>query len=256
MSTDRDTTRIVRSWLRSDENDSADRVLGAVLDRLNTTPQRRATAWPTWRPTDMNNLQRFVLAAAVVTLAVLGLGYATGARTGAPSGSASPSASSHPSEVAIASLPALQMPGTRVSPAGDYGWQAAGPDVVGGMHRVVEDRDGAREATAMIFAVGPECLADQQGGQPSRVTVAGLEGTVIDQYQPVMPFNGVGDEITRAHALTVGDRTLCVFVTWHPTTSEDELRAALEIVDTIRAQPVGRQGIRITFRLPDGWDTG
>lgn len=40
MSTDRDTTRIVRSWLEMDESDCADRVLGAVLDRLDTTPQR------------------------------------------------------------------------------------------------------------------------------------------------------------------------------------------------------------------------
>jgi hypothetical protein len=38
MSTDRDTTRIVRSWLRTDENDAADRVLGSVLDQLEATP--------------------------------------------------------------------------------------------------------------------------------------------------------------------------------------------------------------------------
>ena len=37
MSTDRNPTRIVRSWLRSDEHESADRVLDAVLDQLDTT---------------------------------------------------------------------------------------------------------------------------------------------------------------------------------------------------------------------------
>ena len=41
MSTDRDTTRIVRSWLQTDEHESADRVLDAVLDQLDATPQRR-----------------------------------------------------------------------------------------------------------------------------------------------------------------------------------------------------------------------
>ena len=41
MSTDRDTTRIVRSWLGTDEHESADRVLDAVLDQLDATPQRR-----------------------------------------------------------------------------------------------------------------------------------------------------------------------------------------------------------------------
>ena len=49
MSTDRDTTRIVRSWLQTDEHESADRVLDAVLDQLDTTPQRRATWWPARR---------------------------------------------------------------------------------------------------------------------------------------------------------------------------------------------------------------
>ena len=51
MSTDRDTTRIVRSWLQTDEYESADRVLDAVLDQLDTTPQRRATWWPARRLT-------------------------------------------------------------------------------------------------------------------------------------------------------------------------------------------------------------
>ena len=49
MSTDRDTTRIVRSWLQTDEYESADHVLDAVLDRLDTTPQRRSTWWPARR---------------------------------------------------------------------------------------------------------------------------------------------------------------------------------------------------------------
>jgi hypothetical protein len=46
VSADRDTTRIVRSWLRADEHESADRVLGAVLDQLDTTPQRGRTLPP------------------------------------------------------------------------------------------------------------------------------------------------------------------------------------------------------------------
>ena len=61
MSTDRDITRIVRSWLRTDEHESADRVLDAVLDRLDTTPQRRATWWPAWRFPEMNNTAKLAL---------------------------------------------------------------------------------------------------------------------------------------------------------------------------------------------------
>ena len=42
MSTDRDTTRIVRSWLEEGVTELPDRVLDAVLDQLPATPQRRA----------------------------------------------------------------------------------------------------------------------------------------------------------------------------------------------------------------------
>jgi len=74
MSTDRDITRIVRSWLRTDEHESADRVLDAVLDRLDTTPQRRSTWWPARRFPYMNTAAKFGLAAAVVVVAAL-LGF-------------------------------------------------------------------------------------------------------------------------------------------------------------------------------------
>jgi hypothetical protein len=76
MSTDRDTTRIVRSWLRTDEHESADRVLDAVLDRLDTTPQRRAMWWPARRLFDMNKATAFGLAAAaIVVVAILSISF-------------------------------------------------------------------------------------------------------------------------------------------------------------------------------------
>jgi hypothetical protein len=75
MSTDRDVTRIVRSWLRTDENESADRVLDAVLDRIDTTAQSRATSWPARRYSDMTSMQRLtVMAAAAAVLLVLAYG--------------------------------------------------------------------------------------------------------------------------------------------------------------------------------------
>ena len=42
MSTDRDTTRIVRSWLEEGATALPDRVLDAVLDQVPATSQRRA----------------------------------------------------------------------------------------------------------------------------------------------------------------------------------------------------------------------
>ena len=45
MSTDRDVTRIVRSWLHEDAHEDADRILNLVLDQIDTTPQRLARGW-------------------------------------------------------------------------------------------------------------------------------------------------------------------------------------------------------------------
>ena len=92
MSTDRDTTRIVRSWLRTDEHESADRVLDVVLDQLDTTPQRRFTWWPARRFPEMNNTAKLALAAAaVVVAAFLGIRFlAPGSNVGGPQVTPSP----------------------------------------------------------------------------------------------------------------------------------------------------------------------
>jgi len=101
MTTDRDTTRIVRSWLGTGEHESADHVLDAVLDQLDTTPQRRATWWPARRFLDMNNTVRYAIAAAVVAVvAVAALSYGlmqTGTIGQGPS-QPSPSQASSPSQ--------------------------------------------------------------------------------------------------------------------------------------------------------------
>ena len=101
MSTDRDTTRIVRSWLRTDEHESADRVLDAVLDQLDTTPQRRANPWPVRRFPTMNSFAKLGLAAAAVAVAaLLGFNYLVapnlgGPNLGGPEATPTPSATSY-----------------------------------------------------------------------------------------------------------------------------------------------------------------
>ena len=99
MSADRDTTRIVRSWLRTDEHESADRILDDVLGRLDTTRQRRSW-WPAWRIADMNNIAKLLIAAAaVVVVAVVGINLlpGTGGVGGGPAASPSPSPQASPS---------------------------------------------------------------------------------------------------------------------------------------------------------------
>ena len=102
MSTDRDVTRIVRSWLEDGATALPDRVLDNVLDQLPATPQRRAW-WPAWRLREMNSaLKLAIAAAAVVVVAIVGInllprsegvgGSGTSASP-APSSTASPSPS-------------------------------------------------------------------------------------------------------------------------------------------------------------------
>ena len=91
------------------------------------------------------------------------------------------------------------------------------------------------------------------------MTVAGLDGLYVEPYEdPAVMFMPPprGSAVTGAYALAVGDRTLCVYLTWDPDTTQSELEAARQVVESLRGQPIGRDGIRITFTLPDGWDTG
>jgi len=98
MDTERDVTRIVRSWLRTDEHESADRVLDNVLARLDATPQRRSW-WPAWRIADMNTYAKLLIAAAaVVVVAVVGINLLPGGSSvGASGPSVPPAASPSPS---------------------------------------------------------------------------------------------------------------------------------------------------------------
>lgn len=114
MHTERDVTRIVRSWLRTDEHEFADRVLETVLAQLDTTPQCRSW-WPARRYADMNNIAKLAIAAAaVVVVAVVGINLlpASGGVGGSgpavspsPSPSPSPQPSPSPSPAAAAFPP-------------------------------------------------------------------------------------------------------------------------------------------------------
>ena len=73
MSSDRDTTRIVRSWLEEGATALPDRVLDAVLDQVPATSQRRPL-WSAWRFRQMNSALKLGLAAtAVVVVALVGI---------------------------------------------------------------------------------------------------------------------------------------------------------------------------------------
>lgn len=73
MHTDQEVTRIIRSWLRTDEHESADQILDDVLALLGATPQHRSW-WPARRIAHVNPLAKLAAAAvSVVVVALIGI---------------------------------------------------------------------------------------------------------------------------------------------------------------------------------------
>jgi hypothetical protein len=181
MSTDRDTTRIVRSWLRTDEHESAARVLDAVLDQLDTTPQRRAAWWPARRFLVMSTPLRWGATAVVaVVLALVGYTYfdgngGVGDATSTPSASASsspsPTLTPAPTPVVSGELPpsgeimqgsyivADPFPveiGLEIGP----GWQMWGGGVHGDVVAMFEDSPDPPAGHGIIFVIVDNLYAD------------------------------------------------------------------------------------------------
>ncbi len=116
MSTDRDVTRIVRSWLEDGATALPDRVLDNVLDQIPATPQRRAL-WPARRFVDMNTFTRFALAAAaLVVVAVIGVSFLPG---GGGIGGFGPTPSASPSPTATPTASPAALPDGALT-AGKY----------------------------------------------------------------------------------------------------------------------------------------
>jgi hypothetical protein len=91
MSSDRDTTRIVRSWLDEGVTALPDRVLDAVLDQVPTTQQRRPL-WPARRFAEMSTFAKLATAAAAfAVLVVVGVTFMLGGRGVGVESTATPS---------------------------------------------------------------------------------------------------------------------------------------------------------------------
>lgn len=148
-----------------------------------------------------------------------------------------------------------EFPSTRGGPPGTYGWAGSSGNS-NGMHWVVEDGASTHQAAAMTFSAGPGCVPAIPTEGATHVTVAGLEGVVVDPFPVAVTFGSVTNATTRAYALAVGVRTLCIYVTFNERTTATERARTLAILDTIRAVPRGQSAIYITFELRDIWDTG
>ena len=125
MTNERDFDRLARAWLDLGPNEAPDRVVAAVLQAAETTPQvRRPIGRSIWRSFHMNRLS--IAAIAVVLVAVVGGGIMLdeklrpGRRRGAGRDAASfAAATAAPSASAAAGLSR--------GPRRHAGWAARGP---------------------------------------------------------------------------------------------------------------------------------
>jgi len=161
VSTERDLSGRVRSWLREDGHEDADRVLNLVLDQLDTTPQRHA-GWLARRfPIMRSTTFRFgIAAAAVLILAFIGYQFLPGMANGGPSSSTSPSPSVAPT-LETTPIPFPTTSGDLA--AGSYHMSDSHAGIPVGLAFTVPDgwradvadsfvRKGSDDATSLVFA--------------------------------------------------------------------------------------------------------
>jgi hypothetical protein len=139
MSTDRDTTRLVRSWLEEGVTALPDRVLDTVLDQLPATPQRRPW-WPARRSAPMSvYLKLAIAAAAAVLIFVVGRSFLPSSNVGGPASAPPPTSTPAPtaSPAPLDGQESLEGRyvvgaglGGRVTVAVPAGWKAGGDWVV------------------------------------------------------------------------------------------------------------------------------
>jgi hypothetical protein len=164
MSQERDVSRLVRSWIREDQHESADRILGVVLDRLDTTPQRRSW-WPAWRSNAMNAYVKMIAVAAAVLLVAV-VGYQFLPASGGVGGQATIEPSASPTLLARGSFLVPDDNHTELDATGD------GANVTGTM--TVSDDMGAS------LAVDLECTRTTEGGL---IVIAGtVSDTTMDGF--------------------------------------------------------------------------
>ena len=73
MTSERDFDRLARAWLELGPDEAPDRVVAAVLQAVEDTPQvRRPLRWPTWRSFKMNRISQAAGLAAILVVVIGG----------------------------------------------------------------------------------------------------------------------------------------------------------------------------------------
>ena len=150
MNTDRDGTRIVRSWMDEGVTQLPDRVLDAVLDQVPATRQRRVPWWPALRLQSVNTLVEFGLAAAAVVAIVVFIGMNALGRSGTNVGG--PGADPTPTPAPPTAEPSLSADADRDLPAGAFVLSDGGLD------------GGLRNLPVTVTIPGPGWYGTPAGG--------------------------------------------------------------------------------------------
>ena len=113
MTNERDFDRLAQAWLELGPDEAPDRVIAAVLQSIETTPQeRRRIGGPTWRPSSMN---RLLVVAAIAAAFVVAIGGAIILTRPGQGSAGSPSAPPSPSPSTAVAVP-LALQSTWVGP--------------------------------------------------------------------------------------------------------------------------------------------
>jgi hypothetical protein len=192
MSADRETTRIVRSWLEDGVTQLPDSVLDAVLDVLPSTHQRRS-GWTAWRPFEMNKTLAYsAAAAAIVIVAIIGAGLlgSDGLNVGTPAETPIPTPTPEPRVL----LEGAQGPGTfSATPGGDN------PDE--NPPQVIFDMPEGWSAVRTFF-IG----SDREGGNLFFLQPSGLysDPCLANSGAPDVPVGSTANELVSALAAHEG----------------------------------------------------
>jgi len=244
MSTDREMTRLVRSWLEEGATALPDRVLDRVLDQLATNRQRRSP----WRRLAIGEVSRnawLAVGATAVVVGILGFGLLPTVRSPiggnpspSPTASTLPTVQPSPSEPVATPLPAgrysLEGFPVGVSFTVPEGWLWC---VVGPQEQGVCPAHGNGAVQFLIVAnvVAEACaptLRDPPVGPSVEDLVSALSG--LAGVTTTAPLDISGDGYTgKQFTLTVPNRSGCDFFTW---ATRDRLNIAggatiLRIVD-------------------------
>ena len=129
MSSDRELTRIVRSWLEEGVNVLPDRVLDDVLAELPVTPQRRPW-WRAWRKQLMSSTHEICCGGhGLVVVAIVGLALYFSRPAIVPAGSSTPGGSPSVAVATPTQPPVVPATNSPIAPTYDH---AADPDRIQG----------------------------------------------------------------------------------------------------------------------------